>query len=130
QLRDGQIETRPIKGTRPRGDDLASDRALAAQLQASAKDRAENLMIVDLLRNDIGRCSRVGSVHVPELFSLESYPNVHDLVRSVRAELAPGLDALDLLESSFTGGSHNGAPKHRARQDIDELDPLRRSGVG
>lgn len=127
QLRDGQIETRPIKGTRPRGEDLASDRALAAQLQASAKDRAENLMIVDLLRNDIGRCSRVGSVHVPELFSLESYPNVHHLVSSVRAELAPGLDALDLLASSFPGGSITGAPKIRAMQIIDELEPYRRS---
>lgn len=127
ELRGRRIETRPIKGTRPRSSDPATDRVLAAQLLASTKDRAENLMIVDLLRNDLGRCSRVGSVHVPELFSLESYPNVHHLVSSVRAELAPGLDALDLLASSFPGGSITGAPKIRAMQIIDELEPYRRS---
>jgi len=127
RLQDGHIETRPIKGTRPRGPDAQSDEALARQLCESTKDRAENLMIVDLLRNDIGRSSRVGSVHVPELFSLESYPNVHHLVSSVRAELAPGLDAFDLLAGSFPGGSITGAPKIRAMEIIDELEAQRRS---
>ncbi|NLC36514.1 MAG: aminodeoxychorismate synthase component I [Alcaligenaceae bacterium] len=127
RLREGRIEARPIKGTRPRSADPAQDRMLAEELCASLKDRAENLMIVDLLRNDIGRSSRIGSVHVPELFSLESYPNVHHLVSSVAAELAPGLDAFDLLAGSFPGGSITGAPKIRAMQIIDELEPHQRS---
>lgn len=127
RLEQGRIETRPIKGTRPRGADPASDRQLAEELLASAKDRAENLMIVDLLRNDVGRSSRIGSVRVPELFSLESYPNVHHLVSSIQAELAPGLDVFDLLAGSFPGGSITGAPKIRAMQIIDELEPNRRS---
>ncbi len=123
----GQVETRPIKGTRPRGRDEAEDRLLAAQLQASTKDRAENLMIVDLLRNDLGRSCRIGSVKVPELFALESYPNVHHLVSSVTGELAAGLDAFDLLAGGFPGGSITGAPKIRAMQIIDELEPTRRA---
>lgn len=127
RLKNGRIEARPIKGTRPRGKDARSDRQLAEALRASTKDRAENLMIVDLLRNDIGRSSRIGSVCVPELFSLESYPNVHHLVSSVEADLAPGLDAFDLLAGSFPGGSITGAPKIRAMQIIDELEPYRRS---
>lgn len=127
RLKDGRIEARPIKGTRPRGKDAETDRKLAEELCASTKDRAENLMIVDLLRNDIGRSSRIGSVCVPELFSLESYPNVHHLVSSVEADLAPGLDAFDLLAGSFPGGSITGAPKIRAMQIIDELEPYRRS---
>ena len=127
QLRQGRIEARPIKGTRPRGADAQQDQVLAGELLASTKDRAENLMIVDLLRNDIGRSSKIGTVRVPELFSLESYPNVHHLVSSVRAQLAPGLDAFDLLAGSFPGGSITGAPKLRAMQIIDELEPRRRS---
>ncbi|WP_419735387.1 aminodeoxychorismate synthase component I [Pseudomonas sp. COR18] len=123
----GQVETRPIKGTRPRGRDAAEDAANAAQLLASTKDRAENLMIVDLLRNDLGRTCRIGSVRVPELFSLESYPNVHHLVSSVTGELAAGRDALDLIAGSFPGGSITGAPKIRAMQIIDELEPTRRA---
>ncbi|SFQ37720.1 para-aminobenzoate synthetase component 1 [Geopseudomonas sagittaria] len=126
-VRQGQVETRPIKGTRPRGRDAGEDRALAAELLASRKDRAENLMIVDLLRNDLGRSCRTGSVRVPELFALESYPNVHHLVSSVTGELAAGLDAFDLLAGSFPGGSITGAPKIRAMQIIDELEPSRRS---
>ncbi|OLF55092.1 aminodeoxychorismate synthase component I [Pseudomonas chlororaphis] len=122
----GQVETRPIKGTRPRGQDAAEDAANAAELLASPKDRAENLMIVDLLRNDLGRTCRIGSVRVPELFSLESYPNVHHLVSSVTGELADGKDALDLIAGSFPGGSITGAPKIRAMQIIDELEPTRR----
>lgn len=122
-----QVETRPIKGTRPRGRDLVEDEAYAKELVCSSKDRAENLMIVDLLRNDLGRNCRIGSVKVPELFSLESYPNVHHLVSSVVGELADGHDALDLIGGSFPGGSITGAPKIRAMQIIDELEPTRRS---
>ena len=122
-----QVETRPIKGTRPRGKNAAQDTANAAELLASAKDRAENLMIVDLLRNDLGRTCRTGSVRVPELFNLESYPNVHHLVSSVTGELAADKDALDLIGDSFPGGSITGAPKIRAMQIIDELEPTRRS---
>ncbi|OCR24205.1 aminodeoxychorismate synthase [Pseudomonas syringae] len=122
-----QVETRPIKGTRPRGRDAAEDKAYAEELLASPKDRAENLMIVDLLRNDLGRSCRVGSVKVPELFSLESYPNVHHLVSSVTGELAQNHDPLDLIAGSFPGGSITGAPKIRAMQIIDELEPTRRA---
>ncbi|MGY2291625.1 aminodeoxychorismate synthase component I [Pseudomonas sp. SDO528_S397] len=121
-----QVETRPIKGTRPRGATPREDAANAAELLASPKDRAENLMIVDLLRNDLGRTCRTGSVRVPQLFSLESYPNVHHLVSSVTGELASGKDALDLIAGSFPGGSITGAPKIRAMQIIDELEPTRR----
>ncbi|SDR84925.1 aminodeoxychorismate synthase component I [Pseudomonas oryzae] len=123
----GQVETRPIKGTRPRGRSTGEDQAFAEELQGSRKDRAENLMIVDLLRNDLGRSCRIGSVRVPELFALESYPNVHHLVSSVTGELAAGLDAFDLLAGSFPGGSITGAPKIRAMQIIDELEPTRRA---
>jgi para-aminobenzoate synthetase component 1 len=123
----GEVETRPIKGTRPRADDPGEDARNAAELQASAKDRSENLMIVDLLRNDIGRTCEIGSVKVPELFSLESYPNVHHLVSSVTGRLAAGRDALDLIGGSFPGGSITGAPKIRAMQIIDALEPTRRA---
>ncbi|QXH93282.1 aminodeoxychorismate synthase component I [Pseudomonas ogarae] len=126
KVSEGQVETRPIKGTRPRGTTPSEDAAHAAELLASPKDRAENLMIVDLLRNDLGRTCRIGSVRVPELFSLESYPNVHHLVSSVTGELAVDKDALDLIAGSFPGGSITGAPKIRAMQIIDELEPTRR----
>ncbi|MCF1490070.1 aminodeoxychorismate synthase component I [Pseudomonas sp. AA27] len=123
----GAVETRPIKGTRPRAADPAEDARNAAELLASPKDRSENLMIVDLLRNDIGRTCQTGSVKVPELFSLESYPNVHHLVSSVVGRLAADKDALDLIAGSFPGGSITGAPKIRAMQIIDELEPARRA---
>ena len=123
----GEVETRPIKGTRPRAQDPDEDARNAAQLLASPKDRSENLMIVDLLRNDIGRTCQIGSVKVPELFSLESYPNVHHLVSSITGRLAPGKDALTLIGDSFPGGSITGAPKIRAMQIIDELEPTRRA---
>ncbi|MBV4503853.1 aminodeoxychorismate synthase component I [Pseudomonas sp. BW13M1] len=123
----GAVETRPIKGTRPRAADPAEDARNAAELLASPKDRSENLMIVDLLRNDIGRTCQTGSVKVPELFSLESYPNVHHLVSSVVGRLATDKDALDLIAGSFPGGSITGAPKIRAMQIIDELEPARRA---
>ncbi|MBA1187612.1 aminodeoxychorismate synthase component I [Pseudomonas entomophila] len=123
----GTVETRPIKGTRPRDADPVQDARNAAELQASLKDRSENLMIVDLLRNDLGRTCAVGSVKVPELFSLESYPNVHHLVSSITGQLATDHDALDLIAGSFPGGSITGAPKIRAMQIIDELEPTRRA---
>lgn len=127
RLSQGEVETRPIKGTRPRSTDPLEDARNAADLLASPKDRAENLMIVDLLRNDISRTCEIGSVKVPELFSLESYPNVHHLVSSVTGRLAAGRDALDLIAGSFPGGSITGAPKIRAMQIIDELEPTRRA---
>jgi para-aminobenzoate synthetase component I len=123
----GLVETRPIKGTRPRRADAGEDAIQAHDLLASLKDRAENLMIVDLLRNDLGRSCTIGSVRVPELFALESYPNVHHLVSAVTGELAEGKDALDLIAGSFPGGSITGAPKIRAMQIIDELEPTRRA---
>lgn len=126
KISDRQVETRPIKGTRRRGADTNDDQTLAQDLLASTKDRAENLMIVDLLRNDLGRSCRIGSVKVPQLFALESYPNVHHLVSCVTAELAPDKDALDLIAGSFPGGSITGAPKIRAMQIIDELESTRR----
>ena len=126
RISERQVETRPIKGTRPRGLTPEEDAVNAAELLASPKDRAENLMIVDLLRNDLGRSCRIGSVNVPELFSLESYPNVHHLVSSVTGILADDKDALDLIAGSFPGGSITGAPKIRAMQIIDELEPNRR----
>jgi para-aminobenzoate synthetase component 1 len=127
RISQGQVETRPIKGTRPRASDPSLDAAQAAALLDSLKDRAENLMIVDLLRNDLGRSCRIGSVKVPELFALESYPNVHHLVSAVTGELAADKDALDLIAGSFPGGSITGAPKSRAMQIIDELEPTRRA---
>ena len=122
----GGIETRPIKGTRPRHADPAADAAAAAELVASVKDRAENLMITDLLRNDLARVSAVGSVRVPVLYGLESFSNVHHLVSVVTARLRPGLGAVDLLRAALPGGSITGAPKIRAMQIIDELEEARR----
>ncbi len=124
--RGGAVETRPIKGTRPRRADPADDAAEAAALLASPKDRAENLMITDLLRNDLARVAEVGSVRVPVLFGLESFASVHHLVSVVRAQLRPGLGPVDLLRASFPGGSITGAPKIRAMEIIDELEPARR----
>jgi para-aminobenzoate synthetase component 1 len=119
---DGRVETRPIKGTRPRGADPAADAALARALLASAKDRAENLMIVDLMRNDLGRVSRTGSVRVPVLCGLETFASVHHLVSVVESTLKPGLGPVDLLRACFPGGSITGAPKIRAMEIIHELE--------
>jgi para-aminobenzoate synthetase component I len=122
----GRVETRPIKGTRPRGLSPLHDAALSRALADSAKDRAENLMIVDLLRNDLSRVCRPGSVRVPELFALEPLRTVHHLVSTVVGQLAPGRDATDLLAATFPGGSITGAPKVRAMEIIAELEPSRR----
>jgi para-aminobenzoate synthetase component 1 len=122
----GHVETRPIKGTRPRGVGPEHDAALGLALTASPKDRAENLMIVDLLRNDISRVCAPGSVRVPELFALEHYATVHHLVSTVVGDLAPGEDALSLLRAAFPGGSITGAPKVRAMEIIAELEPSER----
>jgi para-aminobenzoate synthetase component 1 len=123
---DGAVETRPIKGTRPRGGDAATDAAFGAELLASAKDRAENVMIVDLLRNDLSRVCAPGTVAVPELCVLERYATVQHLVSTVTGRLAPGRDALDLLAAAFPGGSITGAPKVRAMEIIAELEPVAR----
>ncbi|HKM15500.1 MAG TPA: aminodeoxychorismate synthase component I [Marinospirillum sp.] len=123
----GLVETKPIKGTRPRGKNPQEDQQLANALLNSNKDRAENLMIVDLLRNDLGRVCQTGSIQVPDLFTLESFTNVHHLVSRIIGQLAAGKDNLDLLTASFPGGSITGAPKLRAMQIIDELEPHQRS---
>lgn len=123
----GQVETKPIKGTRPRGKTQQEDQQLAAELLSSSKDRAENLMIVDLLRNDLGRVCQAGSIQVPDLFTLESYTNVHHLVSRITGQLAAGKDNVDLLKASFPGGSITGAPKLSAMQIIDKLEPHQRS---
>jgi para-aminobenzoate synthetase component I len=118
--------TRPIKGTRRRRADPREDAAAAAELAASAKDRAENVMIVDLLRNDLGRVCETGSVEVRGLCELESFATVHHLVSTIAGRLARGHDALSALEACFPGGSITGAPKRRAMQVIEELEPHRR----
>lgn len=125
-LRDRRVETRPIKGTRPRDPDPRIDAQLARELASSPKELAENVMIVDLLRNDLGRCARAGSVRVPRRFEIESFPSVHHLVSTVTAELAPGRDAFDLLRACFPGGSITGAPKLQAMRLIESLEPDRR----
>jgi len=118
----GRVETRPIKGTRPRGVSPEHDAALGRALTESAKDRAENLMIVDLIRNDLSRVCEPGTVRVRELFALEHFATVHHLVSTVVGTLSPGLDGLDVLRASFPGGSITGAPKIRAMEIIAELE--------
>jgi para-aminobenzoate synthetase component 1 len=123
-VRDRRVESRPIKGTRPRGDTTAADQRLRAELLASAKDRAENLMIVDLMRNDLARVCRPGSIRAETLFALETFVNVHHLVSTVSCRTRAG--AADVLRATFPGGSITGAPKRRAMEIIDELETHRR----
>jgi para-aminobenzoate synthetase component 1 len=124
--RGGRVASDPIKGTRPRGRDRAQDRALACELLGSDKDRAENVMIVDVLRNDLGRVCEPGTVRVPRLCRLERTAAVQHLVSTVTGRLAPGRDAFDLLAASFPGGSITGAPKIRAMELLERLEPVRR----
>jgi len=123
---DGTVETRPIKGTRPRGDTPDADRAAAEALRASAKDRAEHVMIVDLERNDLGRVCRTGSVEVASLARVVALPTVFHLISTVRGRLRANVGLTALLEATFPGGSITGAPKRRAMQIIDELEPAPR----
>lgn len=127
QLRGDKIQTKPIKGTLPRHADPLLDAQAASSLANSPKDRAENVMIVDLLRNDISKVATAGSVQVPHLFEIESFPAVHHLVSTVTATLDPKYSACDLLRAAFPGGSITGAPKIRAMEIIEELEPSRRS---
>ncbi|WP_371368494.1 Aminodeoxychorismate synthase component 1 [Sporomusa rhizae] len=124
---DEMVETRPIKGTRPRGKDPESDRKLREDLITSEKDRAELVMIIDLERNDLGRVCEFGSVRVPDLIRLEEYATVFHLVSTVVGKLREGKDVIDLVTASFPGGSITGAPKVRAMEIIDELEKVRRS---
>ncbi len=125
-ISDRSVRTRPIKGTRPRHPDPVSDAELRDALQHSEKDRAENLMIVDLLRNDLGRYCETGSVEAPRLFEIESFPAVHHLVSTVHGTLRPDVTPLELLVGCLPGGSITGAPKRRAMEIIDELESARR----
>ncbi|EQB07858.1 para-aminobenzoate synthase [Sphingobium quisquiliarum P25] len=122
----GQLTARPMKGTALRSTDAARDAMLARELEADAKQRAENLMIVDLLRNDMARVSRVGTVTVPDLFHVETYPTVHQMVSTIRARLLPGLSPVDVLRVLFPCGSITGAPKVRAMEIITEVEAFSR----
>jgi len=126
QTVDSHVETRPIKGTRPRSGDAETDLAYSNELLTSIKDRAENLMIVDLLRNDIGKSCEIGSVKAEKLFQLQSFTNVHHLVSIITGKLKQSATAIDLLKGCFPGGSITGAPKVRSMQIINELEPHRR----
>ena len=123
---DRVAESRPIKGTRPRGQTPQEDAALYRELGASIKDRAENSMIVDLVRNDLGRIAKFGSVHVPELMIIEAYATVFQLVSTIRATLEDSVDAVALIRACFPGGSMTGAPKIAAMKIIDRLEPVKR----
>jgi len=125
-LRDGVLESKPIKGTIARGRNLAEDEQRKSQLQHSEKDRAENVMIVDLIRNDLGRVCEFGSVCVPSLREVETFPTLHHLVSTVRGTLRHGCDALDAFRAAFPCGSITGAPKLRAMQILSELEPVAR----
>jgi anthranilate/para-aminobenzoate synthase component I len=124
--RSGRVESRPIKGTRRRGASEEEDTLLAKELERSRKDRAENLMIVDLVRNDLGRVCQTGSVEVPELMAIEQYATVFQMVSTVRGTLRNDCDVADLLRATFPPGSMTGAPKIAAMKLIDRIEPVRR----
>jgi len=126
RVEDGEVTLRPIAGTRPRGAHPEEDAALAAELTADPKERAEHLMLVDLGRNDVGRVAEFGSVRLTAFMTIERYSHVMHLVSEVRGRLRPGLDAVAALAASFPAGTVSGAPKVRAMQIIDELEPVRR----
>ena len=126
ELRADRVETRPIKGTRPRGQDAVSDARLRAELESSEKDRAENVMIVDVLRNDLGRVCETGSVNAVRMCELEAFAQVFHLTSTVEGRLRQGADAFDLLRACFPGGSITGAPKLRAIEIIESIEPVRR----
>lgn len=126
----GRLETRPIKGTRPRFDNAVRDAEAAMELRSSAKDCAENLMIVDLMRNDLGRVAQIGSVKVDQLYGLESHPTVHHLTSVVSAKVRAGVSWAEILRQTFPAGSITGAPKHQAMKVIAELEPPRGAWCG
>jgi len=126
EVQNNKVETKPIKGTRPRKQNLQENQQQIEELRNSPKDRAENVMIVDLLRNDISKTCAEGSVKVPKLFDIETYKTVHHLVSTVTGELPENKHAVDLLKSCFPGGSITGAPKVRAMEIIEEIEPNRR----
>jgi anthranilate synthase component 1 len=126
RLENGRVTLRPIAGTRPRGKDAEEDRRLEEELRADPKERAEHVMLVDLGRNDVGRVAAVGTVEVKDLMVVERYSHVMHLVSHVEGDLAPGLDMFDVLRASFPAGTVSGAPKVRAMEIIDELEPTRR----
>lgn len=125
-LTENIVETKPIKGTRPRSDNHAEDEQLKSELESSIKDRAENVMIVDLLRNDLSKCCEVNSVKVTKLFDIESFPTVHHLVSTIQGKLPENISPVQLLRACFPGGSITGAPKVRSMEIIEELEPHRR----
>jgi len=130
RLEDGRVEERPIAGTHPRGRTEEEDARLAEEMKADPKERAEHVMLVDLGRNDVGRVSRIGSVQVSEFMVVERYSHVMHLVSHVRGDLEPGKDAFDVLEACFPAGTLTGAPKIRAMEIIEELEPTRRGPYG
>jgi anthranilate synthase component 1 len=126
RLEDGRVTVRPIAGTRPRGKTPEEDRALEQELLADPKERAEHLMLIDLGRNDVGRVAKTGSVQVTDKMVIERYSHVMHIVSNVVGELQDGLDAIDVLRATFPAGTVSGAPKVRAMEIIDELEPVKR----
>ena len=126
QVDNKRAETKPIKGTRPKVDNAQQNAQFVEELKSSAKDQAENVMIVDLLRNDLSKCCSVNSVKVTKLFDIESFPTVHHLVSTIEGELPDNVSPIQLLRECFPGGSITGAPKIRAMEIIEELEPHRR----
>ena len=126
----GELETRPIAGTRPRGETPESDAALEAELLADPKERAEHVMLIDLARNDIGRIAKIGSVKVTDAFCVERYSHVMHIVSNVEGTLLPGMTNMDVLKATFPAGTLTGAPKVHAMELIDQLEPTKRGLYG